>query len=123
MTRPPTDPITPPAAWAPPQGALGDRLKAWVRGPARKYLAIFGWLLLLTLIEVGATFFSMPKKTLAAFLIGTALVKALLVALYFMHLRHEVRLILAIVVLPMLIAVLFFFGLFPDIVVGPRAAP
>jgi cytochrome c oxidase subunit 4 len=100
-----------------PDATLG----AWLKSPgARRYLAIFGWLVVLTVIEVGATQMHLAKATLATFLILTALVKATLVALYFMHLRHEVRLILAMIVIPLLIAAFFVAGVFPDIVIAAR---
>ncbi|HZU99029.1 MAG TPA: cytochrome C oxidase subunit IV family protein [Planctomycetota bacterium] len=96
---------------------------AWLKtGAARKYLGIFGWLIVLTAAEVGATQLGLGKRTLAAILILTALIKASLVALYFMHLRHEVRLVLGVIVIPILIASVFVLGLFPDIVIAARAA-
>ncbi len=98
-------------------------LKAWILGPARKYAAIFGWLAVLTVVEIVASQLPLAKRAVAAILIATALIKATLVALYFMHLRHETKLILATVVIPVLIAVVFLFALGPDIVIGPRSAP
>jgi cytochrome c oxidase subunit 4 len=92
-------------------------------GAARKYLGIFGWLVVLTVLEIGATQLHLARATLASILILTALVKATIVALYFMHLRHEVKLILGMIIFPILIAAIFIIGLFPDIVIGARGAP
>jgi cytochrome c oxidase subunit IV len=66
------------------------------------YIAIFVWLAVLTGIELGVAFLPWSKRTLILLLIGLALWKALLVALYYMHLRFEQRRlrILAIAPLP-----------------------
>ena len=54
------------------------------------YMAIFWWLLGLTIAEVfWATLPHHSKLTLASGLVVTAVAKALLVALYFMHLKFE----------------------------------
>ena len=53
------------------------------------YLLIWAVLLVLTLAEVGYAFLSLPKFWLALGLIVMAIWKALLVALYYMHLRFE----------------------------------
>ena len=57
------------------------------------YMAIWGVLLVLTIAEVGVAFFShMPKWILIVLLLILALWKALLVALYYMHLKFDARL-------------------------------
>ncbi len=86
--------------------------------PQPNYLAIFLWLIGLTIFEVGITYLDLPQKILASLLVGSALVKALLVALYFMHLRHEVRLIVTTVLVCLLLSGVYVLGLFPDIVFG-----
>jgi cytochrome c oxidase subunit IV len=55
------------------------------------YLAIFWILLIVTIIEVGYSlvFASAPKPILIGGLVALAAFKALLVALYFMHLKFE----------------------------------
>lgn len=54
------------------------------------YMMIWFILLILTIAEVGVAFFSgMPKVILVILLLILALWKALLVALYYMHLRFE----------------------------------
>ena len=55
------------------------------------YFLIWGVLLILTLAEVGYAFLDLPRFWLAFGLIVMAIWKALLVALYFMHLRFEPR--------------------------------
>ena len=54
------------------------------------YILIWGYLFVLTVIEVVAAFLSgIPKQWLILILVALAVVKALLVALYFMHLKFE----------------------------------
>lgn len=55
------------------------------------YLAIFWILLAVTILEVGYSvlFAKAPKPILIGGLVGLAVFKALLVALYFMHLKFE----------------------------------
>ena len=54
-----------------------------------RYILIWVILLVLTLAEVGYAFMDLPKIWLAVGLIIMAVWKALLVALYYMHLRYE----------------------------------
>ena len=54
------------------------------------YLMIFWWLAILTVLEVGVIFMPIPRMTINVLLGAFALVKAALVAAYFMHLRFEV---------------------------------
>lgn len=53
------------------------------------YWAIWAYLLVLTVGEVGVAFLSWPKTLLILILLALAIWKALLVALFFMHLRWE----------------------------------
>ncbi len=54
------------------------------------YWSIWVWLLVLTVGEVLVAFISqIPKTVLVLILLGLAVWKALLVALYFMHLKFE----------------------------------
>ena len=54
------------------------------------YILIWGYLFVLTVIEVLAAFMSgIPKQWLIMILVVLAVVKALLVAMYFMHLKFE----------------------------------
>jgi caa(3)-type oxidase subunit IV len=58
--------------------------------PIPNYLAIFWWLLGITVAEVGwAVLPHHSKLVLAGGLVITAIIKAVLVALYFMHLKFE----------------------------------
>lgn len=53
------------------------------------YMAIFWILLTLTVVEVGFSFLPVPRGLLITGLVSLAAFKALLVALYFMHLKFE----------------------------------
>lgn len=53
------------------------------------YMGIFWILLTVTVLEVGYSFLKIPRPLLIAGLVGLAGFKALLVALYFMHLKFE----------------------------------
>jgi cytochrome c oxidase subunit 4 len=53
------------------------------------YVAIWWILLIVTMIEVGYSFMKVPRPVLIFGLVGMAAFKALLVALYFMHLKFE----------------------------------
>jgi cytochrome c oxidase subunit IV len=71
------------------------------------YMLIWGILLVLTLAEVGYAFLSLPKIWLALGLIIMAVWKAILVALFYMHLRWEPKRLWVLAVSPLpLIAIL-----------------
>lgn len=53
------------------------------------YMAIFWILLTVTVLEVGYSFLPVSRGLLITGLVGLAAFKALLVALYFMHLKFE----------------------------------
>lgn len=71
------------------------------------YMLIWGVLVILTLLEVVYAFLSLPKFWLALGLIVMAIWKAVLVALYYMHLRFEPKRMWVLAVSPLpLIAIL-----------------
>jgi cytochrome c oxidase subunit 4 len=80
------------------------------------YTAI--WLWLLALMGLGLAASALPGgRTLAILLIfATAFAKAILVAMYFMHLRFEPALIYALVLIPLLFVAVLAAALFPDFV-------
>ncbi len=79
------------------------------------YLAVFGWLFVLTVIEVGVIFLPIPKLMIAASLVILAAVKASLVAIYFMHLKFEKVVIWWIAVIPVILCVFLIFMLIPEL--------
>jgi cytochrome c oxidase subunit 4 len=76
------------------------------------YMAIWGWLAVLTVLEVGAYF--LPPPTKWVLLVAFAVSKAALVGLYFMHLRFETRTLGYIALTPLAIATLLLLILMPD---------
>jgi cytochrome c oxidase subunit IV len=55
----------------------------------RGYLFVFGALLVLTVATVGVSYLHLPETPAVVVGLGIALVKATLVAMYFMHLKGE----------------------------------
>jgi cytochrome c oxidase subunit 4 len=67
---------------------------AYTAAPAdhhTNYMAIWAALFALTVVEVGVAFLAFAKIVIILVLIGLAAWKALLVALYYMHLKYEPR--------------------------------
>ena len=79
------------------------------------YMKIFWWLLALTIIEVGVVYAHLPKLTMIVALVLLAITKAFMVAWYFMHLKAEKMVLIAVVGLPLLLLIDLFLGLMPDI--------
>ena len=78
------------------------------------YYAVWGWLLLLTLIELGTTRLPIGRLSIAVLLVGEALTKAILVAMYFMHLKFEKRTMAMIAACPLVLCVFLALMLLPD---------
>ena len=82
------------------------------------YWAIWGWLFVMTIAEVGVAKMPVgpayPYGAKVLLLVGLALTKAALVAMYFMHLRFEKRTLGMIAVTPLFLCVFLLFMLFPD---------
>ena len=70
------------------------------------YLLIWVVLLVMTMAEVGYAFLSLPKFWLALGLCVMAIWKAILVALYYMHLRWEPRRLWVLIAVPMPLVVI-----------------
>ena len=80
------------------------------------YLGVYGWLIALTVLEVSIVLAGWPRGAVVGMLISTAMAKAVLIALYFMHLKFDHRIIWLLPGIPILMGVLFVLALFPDIV-------
>jgi cytochrome c oxidase subunit 4 len=78
------------------------------------YMAIFWWLLALTILEIGATRLPVPHMIIAILLVGMALSKAALVAMYFMHLKFERHTLAIIAVTPLFLCIFLSLMLLPD---------
>ncbi len=83
------------------------------------YIGIFWWLLALTIIEIGVAMIPngpFYSKLLQGFLlVGTAVGKASLVALYFMHLKFERRVLGLIALSPLILMIMALTFLLNDI--------
>ena len=79
------------------------------------YMAVFWWLLALTVLEIAVIYMPVARMVIVILLVGLALSKAALVGLYFMHLRFE-RLTLGLIALtPLFLCVFLILMLLPDI--------
>lgn len=81
----------------------------------RHYLIIWLWLVVLVAISVGAASV-LPKVQALALVFSIAIVKAVLVARHYMHLKNEKPIYYAMALVPLAFIILFLFGLFPDFV-------
>ena len=80
----------------------------------RLYLWVVFWLALLTAIEVGITYLSIAPTLLIVGLLVLAFVKALLVALFYMHLRYDHTILSIIGGFPFFLAVVMFLIILAD---------
>jgi cytochrome c oxidase subunit 4 len=79
------------------------------------YVAVWGWLMVLAIVSVAVSFLSLPKLFVNWFVFIVAGVKAVLVALYFMHMRFERGLVWALVLIPLAFFVILTAVLLYDI--------
>ena len=71
------------------------------------YIGVFVGLAVLTAIELGVAFLPWSKRMIIFILIALAVWKALLVALYYMHLRFEPNRVRILAIAPLPLAVIF----------------
>ncbi len=83
---------------------------------ARDYAVIYAWLMVLTALEVGGVMLGFPKTAIVILLIATALTKAILIALYFMHLKFDRPVVWLLPGIPVVLGIVFVLALFPDVV-------
>ena len=90
------------------------------------YYWVLVWLAVLTILEIAVVVFGSPKRldfstvTKVVLLVGMALSKAALVALYFMHLKFERSTLMVIAFTPLLICTFLVFMLLPDLSATPH---
>lgn len=80
------------------------------------YVAVWAWLVVLLMVSLAAAYLPFPQAATISVIFTVAVVKALLVAANFMHLRFEQRLIRAIAIVPVLLFLALTLALMPDIV-------
>ena len=83
------------------------------------YLLIFGLLVALTVLTVLVALHRFESEAINLLLaLAVACVKASLVALFFMHLKFEGKLIYSIFIVPLLLCVLLTVALIPDVLMN-----
>ncbi len=82
----------------------------------RTYLLTWVWLLAITALEITVIFIGLARSLVITFLILLALLKAVLIAAYFMHLRHERLTLIYTIVLPLILILVLFLGVARDAV-------
>ena len=82
---------------------------------SRHYLVVWYWLMALVIVSVLAAFF-LPKFQALVLIFAVAIIKALLVARNYMHLKNERAIIYAMALVPLTFIIIFLFALFPDFV-------
>jgi cytochrome c oxidase subunit 4 len=79
------------------------------------YMGVWYWLIVLTIAEIVVAVIALSPMAKGILLVGMALSKAALVALYFMHLKFERTTLGVIALTPLLICVFLVFMLLPDV--------
>jgi len=69
------------------------------------YMAVWAALLVLTVLEVGALYLPFGKLIVVLTLLALSVVKAVLVGMYFMHLKFERWVLIAIISYPLMLSV------------------
>jgi caa(3)-type oxidase subunit IV len=79
------------------------------------YWLVLVWLAVLTAAEITVVIIDPPILLKGVLLVGMALSKATMVALYFMHLRFETSTLMVIAATPLLVCTFLVFMLLPDL--------
>lgn len=79
------------------------------------YFSVYACLVVLTLLTLGSFYLRMGRIFAVTAALAIALVKSSLIALYFMHLRHEKPLIYGVVFIGMLAVAILAIGILPDV--------
>lgn len=80
----------------------------------RTYVVTWFWLLVITGLELGVVFAGLPKTLVVTLLVILALMKATLIAAYFMHLRYERLNLIFAIVAPLVLIVMLVLGVVRD---------
>jgi cytochrome c oxidase subunit 4 len=86
----------------------------------RTYIVVWVWLLVITVIEIAAVQVGLARLLLIGVLMSLSLLKAALIAGYFMHLRYERLNLVLLVLIPLILAVILFTGVVPDAITAPQ---
>jgi len=80
----------------------------------RTYVVVWFWLLVITVLEIGAVAAALPRALLVTLLVVLSLMKAALIVAYFMHLRYERLNFIFAVLAPAILIVVLVAGVAPD---------
>jgi len=80
-----------------------------IRSHVKTYMMVFGALMVLTVVTVGVSYLHLPIAMAILVALAVATVKGSLVALFFMHLKGERRLIYYVLVLTVIFFVFLMF--------------
>lgn len=78
------------------------------------YVLVFLLLAVVTAIEVGLSTVGLAAQTSTALFLSLSLIKAALVAAFFMHLKDDARLFRYILILPTILLIIFVFLTVPS---------
>lgn len=79
------------------------------------YVAVWFWLVGLLLASVGVSYLGISPGIALTLIFAMAAIKAVLVALHYMHLRFENLLIYAVAIIPLILFFVLWVVLYPDI--------
>ena len=80
-----------------------------IKKSVRTYFMIFGALMVLTIITVGVSYVHLPVAAAVTVALVVATIKGSLVALYFMHLLHERKVIYWVLTLTLIFFIFMMF--------------
>ena len=86
--------------------------------PGPSYVNIWAWLVGLLAASLLIAFLPMADSAVVVAIFAFAIVKAVLVARHYMHLKHEPPLILILALGPLLLAIAMVIAFIPDIVIA-----
>ena len=87
----------------------------------RRYLQVFFWLAILTAAEVGVIYLPIARLVIGVTLVVLAATKATMVALFYMHLVNEKKMLMWIALSPAVLCVFLCLMLLPDLGAITRA--
>lgn len=82
----------------------------------RSALIVYGWLVVLTLLEVAVIWSGMPKHVGLVVMGLTTFSKVMMIGLYFMHVMHDRPIAWLLPTAPVVLGIIFVLALFPDLV-------
>ena len=80
-----------------------------IRSHVKTYFMIFGALMVLTIVTVGVSYFHLPVAMAVLVALIVATIKGSLVALFFMHLKHERKVIYYVLALTVIFFIFLMF--------------